>query len=153
MSKYLDLDGLTRYHEQSGKTFGYIKWNGISVNSGSWATHLGNSTTGYGPSDDVAFTGGYNLRNMSAGMWLFIGEIVTGEDKTSGIRGMRLYINETAQPDEKFFAPTGITTGVGYGVWLVTLTGDTNNARLGYYQNSGATATVKGTLYAIKVKE
>jgi len=115
----------------------FIKWQDQSVSSGSWATNVGNNSTFRKPSGEVGTTA-YNLSLDIAGTYLVLYHVNIAALSTSGLRGVRIYIDDS-NVGEEFVAPTGNGTSCLIGR-IVTSTG-TTTTRLGVFQSSGSAVT------------
>lgn len=124
--------------EKRNKYDAYAKWSNQTVSSGSWATNTGTTTEERKPSG-LESSGHYNLELDVAGTYLVLYHANFAITNTTGLRGIRFYINEVSSGEE-FIAPTANGTAFTT-VRIVTSNGSTNT-RMGVFQGSGASATI-----------
>ena len=135
-------NGLTRGYSA------YMDWPTYTCSSGSWNNHTGGNGVGVKP--DRSSASGYNLELNVPGRYLiFCIARFIDDSKTSGIRGIRLIVDESPV-QEDFIAPSAHNTTMQ----TMGIVYSTNNAhahvRMGFYQNSGNALEVQGIhLYAI----
>lgn len=124
-----------------------MDWPTITVNSGSWVNNTGGSGAGVKP--DRSSASGYNLALNVPGRYLIfcIARFIDGS-KTSGIRGIRLIVDESPV-QEDFIAPSANNTTM-QTMGMVNNSNGAMHVRMGFYQNSGSALEVQGIhLYAI----
>lgn len=125
----------------------YMDWPTITVNSASWMNNAGGNGVGVKP--DRNSTSGYNLALNVPGRYLIfcIARFNDGSN-TSGIRGIRLIVDENSVQEDFIAPPTNNTTIQTMGM-VYSKTG-MDYVRMGFYQSSGSALEVRGIhLYAI----
>jgi hypothetical protein len=133
-------NGLTRGYSS------YMDWPTITCNNGSWQNNTGGNGTGVKP--DKSSASGYNLELNVKGRYLIfcIAQFTDGAN-TSGVRGIRLIVDENPVQEDFIAPPANNTTMQTMG--MVNSNGRTR-VRMGFYQNSGNALQVQGIhLYAI----
>ena len=124
-----------------------MDWPTITVNNGSWQNNTGGSGTGVKP--DRSSASGYNLELNVPGRYLIfcIARFIDGAN-ASGIRGIRLIVNENPVQEDFIAVPANNTTMQTMG--MVNNTSGSDRVRMGFFQNSGGALQVQGIhLYAI----
>ena len=123
-----------------------MDWPTYTCTSGSWNNHTGGNGVGVKPNRSSA--SGYNLDLNVPGKYLIvcIARFIDGSN-ASGIRGIRLIVDENPVQEDFIAPPANNTTMQTMG--MVNSTGNTR-CRMGFYQNSGSALEVQGIhLYAI----
>ena len=122
--------------------YGHMTWDGINLASGTWTTHTGGTGSGVN-ADGSTYVNAYNLNLNKKGKYLVCYKAIfkDGTNK-SGLRGIRFYIGEQ-NSGEEFVSPSGNDTTINAFRYIDTSTLSNTNIRMGLYQNSGSTISVR----------
>lgn len=130
---------------KQNKYDGFISWSDQTISNGAWATNVGNQSTYRRPSG-VTGTNNFNMILDVAGTYLVLYHVNIAALNTTGLRGVRIYIDESSVGEE-FIAPTANGTSCLIGR-IVTSTG-TTSTRLGVFQSSGSSVTAAEIFVAV----
>lgn len=121
-----------------GRNNAQMTWTDQNVANNTWATNTGNGGSGVCPSG-VGWTG-YNLKLDVAGKYLVTACALFATTSANGFRGIRMYKSENSI-GEGFVAASGHNTFAQYS--RIVESDGTNTVRMGLYQSSGATVSVR----------
>ena len=130
---------------------GFAKWDDISISNASFIG-TGSTASGVTPKGN-SFTNVYNLGEITRGRWLCIFHAKFKEGtNTTGLRGLRVYVNDTSTGNETFIAPSGNGTDMRTFYIIDNATDSDYRVRMGLYQSTGAAVTASEIwLIAIKI--
>ena len=131
--------------------YGYATYADTVSKDTEWMTNLGQSTSQWNVGEESAAPASYNLRLGIPGTYLVICRVSPSVASTKGIRGIRLYMNESVYQPEEIFPPIEHAGGMIYLIRCITVDSSAL-IRMGVYQSSGQSVTwTGGRIDAIRI--
>lgn len=131
--------------------YGYATYPDTVSQNAVWATNLGQSTSQWDVGEENVAPASYNLHLDVPGTYIVICRVSPSIASSTGIRGIRLYINENTNQPEEFFPPVEHANGMIYLIRCITVE-TSAMVRMGVYQTSGQSVTwTGGRIDAIRI--